>query len=168
MSLLYPHMQKDRVTDISADELQALGVRGLLLDIDNTLTTHYSQELSEKVADWIADMRAAGIRMTVISNAKRHRVEPFAEKIGMSCVWLAAKPLPFGMWRGVRRLGLRRRECMAVGDQTFTDTLGARLAGVRCVQLMPIQLELDKPFLMFKRRLEKPILARYKKRRERV
>ena len=164
MSLLYPTLLQNRITDITLDDLRALGVRGLLLDVDNTLTEHYCPDLPPVVSEWLSNMRAAGIRMTIISNAKQYRVVPFAEKIGMQCVWLAAKPLPFGLWRGARRLGLRRRECAVVGDQTFTDILGAKLAGIRSVQVMPMRIEEDKPFFMFKRRLEAKILKAYHKK----
>ncbi len=154
MGLFRPTVRYRRITDITTDDLRRMDVRGILLDVDNTLTTHYCPDLSDEVAAWLATVQAAGVALTVVSNAKRYRVEPFAAKIGLSCVWLAAKPLPFGFWRGQRRLGVKRRQCLAIGDQTFTDTLGAKLAGVRVVQLEPIKLEEDKPFMMFKRRIE--------------
>ena len=52
---------------------------------------------------------------------------------------------------------------MAVGDQTFTDVLGAKLAGIGVIQLLPIELEKGKPTLALKRALEKKILRRYAK-----
>ena len=162
MGLFTPTVLRRRITDVTVEELRSLGVQGVLLDVDNTLTTHYCPDLPDEVGAWLAAMQEAGIRFTVVSNAKRYRVEPFAAKLGLQCVWLAAKPLPFGFWRGVRRLGLARRACVAIGDQTFTDTLGAKLAGVRCVQVLPMKWEEDKPFMMFKRRLENKILARQK------
>lgn len=164
MGLLTPTLFKERITDVTVEELAALGVRGVLLDVDNTLTTHYSPHLPPEVAAWLDTVQAAGVRLTVVSNAKRHRVEPFAKKIGLAAVWLAAKPLPFGFLRGVRRLGLKRRQCVAIGDQTFTDTLGARLCGLRCIQLMPMQLEEGKPFMLFKRQVEARILARVRRK----
>ncbi len=164
MGLFRPTFRRRRITDITVEELTSQGIKGILLDVDNTLTTHYCPDLSDEVAAWLKTVVGAGIALTVVSNAKRYRVEPFAAKIGLSCVWLAAKPLPFGFWRGVRRLGVSRRQCLAIGDQTFTDTLGAKLAGVRVVQLEPIQLEEDKPFMMFKRRIEAYILKREERR----
>lgn len=160
MGLFRPTVRYRRITDITVEDLKHMAVQGILLDVDNTLTTHYCPDLSDEVAAWLTTVQEAGIPLTIVSNAKRYRVEPFAQKIGLSCVWLAAKPLPFGFWRGVRRLGKRRRHCLAIGDQTFTDTLGAKLAGVRVVQLEPIQLEEDKPFMMFKRRIEAYILKK--------
>lgn len=158
MGLFRPTVRYRRITDITVEALHTMEVRGILLDVDNTLTTHYCPDLSDEVARWLKMVAEAGIALTIVSNAKQYRVEPFAAKVGLSCVWMAAKPLPFGFWRGVRTLGVPRRQCLAIGDQTFTDTLGAKLAGVRVVQLQPIQLEEDKPFMMFKRRIEAYIL----------
>ena len=144
MSLFYPTILRKRVTSITAEDLRALGVRGLLLDVDNTLTTHGSQALDPAVLAWLRAMEAAGFTPTVVSNALRKRVEPFA-----------------GFLRAAKRLGLPRGQCVVIGDQTFTDVLGARLAGIPCIQVLPIQLEEHKPLMQLKRRLEKGILARY-------
>lgn len=162
MSLLYPTLYRDRITDITLEDLQALGVRGLLLDVDNTLTTHGSQDLSPAVAAWLKQMQEAGIRMTVVSNSWEWRVAPFAEKLGLRHTSLSCKPSPVGFWRGIHRLGLKRNECVAIGDQVFTDILGANLCGVRSIQLQPIQPEVGKPFLAYRRKWEKWLYARRK------
>ena len=161
MSLFYPTILRKRVTSITAEDLRAVGVRGLLLDVDNTLTTHGSQALDPAVLAWLRAMEAAGFTPTVVSNALRKRVEPFAGKLGLRFIAFACKPLPIGFLRAAKRLGLPRRQCVVIGDQTFTDVLGARLAGIPCIQLLPIQLEEHKPLMQLKRRLEKGILARY-------
>ncbi len=160
MPLFTPDLLKNRITDITLEDLRALGVRGLLLDVDNTLTTHGSQALDPAVRQWLEAMAEQGIALTVVSNGMPKRVEPFAKKIGLRHIAFACKPFPLGFWRGARRLGLKRRECAAVGDQTFTDILGSRLAGVRSIQLLPIRLE-HQPTLRFKRMLERKILRRY-------
>ncbi len=162
MLLVTPTLYKNRITDITLDDLNALGVRGLLLDVDNTLTTHGSQELSDEVREWLEAMKAAGIRMTVVSNSWEWRVAPFADKIGLRHTSLSCKPSPVGFWRGVRRLGLPKVQCAAIGDQVFTDIIGANLYGITCIQVMPILLETGKPFLALKRRIEKRI---YEKRK---
>lgn len=164
MSLFIPTLYKKRLQDITEEELRALGVRGLFLDVDNTLTTHRSQHLDPAINDWLFRMQAAGIGLTVVSNSNPGRVRPFAEKIGLRHIAFACKPFPFGFWRAARRLGLPLRECAAVGDQVFTDILGAHLAGVRSVQVMPIKMETGKPLMAVKRRIEARILARAKKK----
>ncbi|MBR5539997.1 MAG: YqeG family HAD IIIA-type phosphatase [Clostridia bacterium] len=164
MSLFYPTLYRERITDITVDDLKRLGVSGLLLDVDNTLTTHGSQELADEVRDWLDGMREAGILMTVVSNSWEWRVAPFAQRIGLRHTSLSCKPLPFGFIRGMRRMGLKRKQCVAIGDQVFTDILGANLAGIPCIQLQPILLETGKPILKLKRKLERIIYARRKGR----
>ena len=166
MSIFYPCLLKNRITDITPDDLHALGVRGLLLDVDNTLTEFHSQELSPEVAAWLREMETAGFGMTIVSNGLPKRVRPFAEKLGLRSIAFACKPSPLGFWRGARRLRLPLSQCAAIGDQTFTDVLGAKLARVKIIQLLPRQLEAGHPTILLKRRLERGILNRYRRRKE--
>lgn len=166
MALFYPTRYKNCITDITLEELQTLGIRGLLLDVDNTLTSHGSQVLSDEVQDWLSKMREAGIRMTVVSNAWEWRVAPFADKIGLQHTSLSCKPSPIGFWRGVRRLGLPKAQCAAIGDQVFTDILGANVYGITSFQVMPMDPGTDKPFLRLRRRWERKIYQNRKGRGE--
>ncbi len=158
--LFKPHLKRDRVTDITLQDLKALGVKGLLLDVDNTLSTHGGQHLTRGLEQWLKDMQGAGVGLIILSNAKRRRVEPFANKIGLSFQSLSAKPLPFGYLRAARKLGLSRSQTAIVGDQLFTDMLGGHLSGVKTILLTPIELE-DKPSFRIRRRLERFFLKRY-------
>ena len=160
MPLFYPTVRKHRITDITADDLRALGVRGLLLDVDNTLTRYKSQEPDPAVAAWLQRMQQQGIALTVVSNGLPRRVRPFAQKIGLRCIAFACKPSPVGYLRGARRLGLPRRQCAIVGDQMFTDVVGANLCGMRSIMLDPIELEQGKPTIQLKRKCERWMLAR--------
>ncbi|MDD2417594.1 MAG: YqeG family HAD IIIA-type phosphatase [Oscillospiraceae bacterium] len=162
MSLFYPDMLKNKITDITPDDLKKLGVRGLLLDVDNTLTTHGSQVLDPAISEWLDNMKALGFMPTIVSNGVSRRVAPFAKKLGLRYISFACKPLPIGFIRGARRLGMKRRECVAIGDQSFTDIIGANLARVRSIQLLPILPE-HQITLRFKRRFEGHILKRYRK-----
>lgn len=166
MALLYPTLYRERITDITVQDLKDLGIRGLLLDVDNTLTFHGSQELSPAVKAWLEEMQGAGFLMTVVSNSWEWRVAPFANRLGLKHTSLSCKPLPFGFWRGIRRMGLKPAECIAIGDQVFTDIIGANLCGIASIQLQPIEPEKGKPILWLKRRLEKRIYEKRKGRGE--
>lgn len=164
MSIFTPTMMRNRITDITVEDLQSLGVKGVLLDVDNTLTKFHSQELTDEVKNWLSSMQEAGFQLTVVSNGFAKRVLPFTNKIGLDAVSLSCKPSPIGFWRGAKHLGLPLKECVAIGDQIFTDVLGAHLAHVKIIQLMPIELEYDRPTIMFKRKLEKGFNKRYIKK----
>ena len=163
MSLLYPTLYRERITDITAEDLHTLGVRGLLLDVDNTLTTHGSQHLADDVKAWLEYMQQAGFLMTVVSNSWEWRVAPFARRIGLRHTSLSCKPLPFGFLRGAKRMNLLPKQCVAIGDQLFTDIIGANLCGIPCIQLQPILPETGKPLLLLKRKIERYV---YQNRKE--
>ncbi len=168
MALWYPTLYRRRVTDVTVEELQRLGVAGILLDVDNTLTTHDSPVVSDEVRAWLSAVREAGIQPVVVSNNKEERVRPFADSIGLPYQAKAAKPLSRGYRAAAQMLGLRRAECIAIGDQMFTDILGANLCGMRSILLEPIEPETAQKFIVFKRRIERLLMMvpRQKRKRE--
>lgn len=163
--MLLPDYRVRRVTELSASFLQKNGIRALLLDVDNTLSTHGGQEPLEGLEDWIRAMQREGIGLMILSNAKRRRVEPFARRLGLEFTALSLKPLPFGYLRAVGRLGLQRREVGMVGDQLFTDILGGGAAGLFTILVEPIQAESGCSFRL-RRKWEHKLLSRWERRGE--
>lgn len=160
MALFRPVRQFHRVTDITPEYLKSIGIKGLALDADNTLSEHHSQIPLEGVDEWLERMRTAGIALRMVSNAKDRRCRPFAKKLGLDYISLACKPLPFGFWRSRRSMGLKKKEMAAVGDQLFTDMLGAHLGGITPLLVEPILPE-DGWSFRVRRRLERRLLSRY-------
>ncbi len=159
--ILKPHIKRDRITDITIEDVKSLGVNALLLDVDNTMSTHHGQTLTEGLLEWLKLMQDNGIKLIVLSNSKKRRVEPFAAKIGLPFISTAAKPLPFGYMRAAKAVGEKRKNVAIVGDQMFTDMLGGWVSRVKKILLTPILPE-DKWSFKVRRSLEKKILKRYK------
>lgn len=158
--LLKPDIKLNRVTDISVEILKKCGIKALILDVDNTLSTHHGEVLTDGLEDWLSAMRENGIGLVILSNSKQARVEPFAEKIGLPFISMGLKPLPFKFSSARKLLGTKRRETAIVGDQIFTDTLGGNLYGVTTILLDPIKLESSKSF-KFKRKIERAVYKIY-------
>lgn len=156
MSLLLPTASVPKVTDITPELIRAMDADSILLDVDNTLALHGSQLPFPGTVEWAHRMRGAGIRIILISNNFRRRVEPFAKKYGLPFLSLSLKPFPAAYRRAVRTLGIRREDAVAVGDQIFTDVIGANLAGVKSLLLVPEEEEETLSFRI-RRALEKPI-----------
>lgn len=147
------------VTEITAEFLKSHNIKGLLLDLDNTLTTHNNPIPPQTSLDWLDKMRAAGIKMMIVSNNSAERVEPFAKGLGLHFVPNGKKPLTFGYTRAQKEMGIDKQRLAAVGDQVFTDILGSNLKGIRSIFVFPIEPETSLPF-RFKRACEKPFLPR--------
>ena len=162
----YPDERRRRITEIDPAALAARGIRGIILDVDNTLTTHDNPRPAPGVMEWLERTRGAGLRLIVLSNNHPERVSPFAGMLGLAFEADGKKPLPGGFLRACAHMGLSPRETAAVGDQIFTDVIGARLAGVFCLMVDPIEPE-PGWFFRLKRRLERPILRAYERRKPR-
>lgn len=169
MALFFPTLYRRRITDVTAENLHRLDVKALLLDVDNTLTTHDAPDLTDAVKAWLSQMGEGGFSLIIVSNNRAERVAPFAEKIGLPYYAHARKPLPFGFRAAAKQAGVHRKQCVVIGDQIFTDMLGANLAGISSILLEPIQMETQQKFIVFKRKIEKPMLnsRRQRRRRER-
>lgn len=160
MPLFCPLYRFHRVENISPEFLRAHGIKGILLDVDNTLSPHNAPDPEPPVMAWLADLAANDIEAVIVSNNSKPRVEPFAGKLGLRFISRAAKPLPNGFNRAQKMMNLKRSELAVVGDQLFTDMTGGNLAGIMTLLVDPIQLE-DNPFFKLKRKLEVPLLKRF-------
>ena len=145
--LITPEYVFKDVTHITPEWLAAKGITALVLDIDNTLTADRSQELPEEVAAWLAAMRKAGVKLTIVSNGAEKRVRPFAEKLGLAYLYRAAKPLPFALMA-------------MVGDQLYADRMVAALYGIPGLMVIPRGPDLGAQVIL-KRKWEKKHWQKY-------
>lgn len=159
--LFKPDIKLDKITDISLELLKEKGITALILDVDNTLSIHHGMTLTDGLEEWLALMRGNGIKLIILSNSKKKRVEPFAKKINLDFISTGLKPLPFKFFKATGRLGIKRKNAAVVGDQLFTDSLGAHLSGITAIILDPILPETMWGFRL-KRYLEKILYSFYK------
>ncbi|HEY2476217.1 MAG TPA: YqeG family HAD IIIA-type phosphatase [Candidatus Cybelea sp.] len=138
--MLGPDRFAPRLHDVSHEELEAAGIRGLIVDLDNTLLGFKETELGHEHISWVARAHERGFRIVMLSNNFSDRVTGVAATLKVECIPNALKPLPFGFLRAKRRLQLRRHEIAVVGDQLFTDVLGGKLCGLYTILTEPIEL----------------------------
>ena len=158
--LLKPNIKLRGITNITVELLNKFNIKALLLDVDNTMSTHHGTILTDGLMDWIDNMHQNGIKLMVLSNSKRFRIEPFANRIGLPFISLGCKPLPTGYLRGIKALQEKRKNVAIVGDQIFTDVLGGNVVGVKTILLTPIKLE-DGWTFKVRRKLEKKLYKKY-------
>ena len=129
------------VADISPQALAERGIRLVLADLDNTLAPYKIAQPPEEVVAWKNALEASGIRLFLLSNSRRPgRAQAFAEKLGIPYQGRSGKPKKAGYLRAMERMGASPAQTVMVGDQIFTDTLGANNAGVVPLLVKPIRL----------------------------
>ncbi|MFC4452297.1 YqeG family HAD IIIA-type phosphatase [Deinococcus sonorensis] len=160
MSLLRPRVILPDVYSITPEFMEQHGLKGLLLDLDNTLIPYGSYEERHEVMTWAADLRRGGYRLYLLSNATRERAAFWLERLGFEGVGMAAKPFPGHYRRGLQVMDLPARQVAMVGDQLFTDVLGGNLNGMFTIMVRPIS-DNALPHTRVTRRLERIVLKRY-------
>lgn len=156
------------VTDITTEFLQKHEIKAILLDIDNTLSQHGSTEPYNGVKNWLDEVRKIGINLAIISNNKEERVRLFAQNLNLDYyISDANKPFKVGFYIAKDLLKVEQKNILVVGDQIFTDILGANLSGMKSVLVEP--KDKNEPILIkVKRVVEFPFRfvakMKYKKR----
>ena len=159
-----PNLITEKLTDITPELLTSRNIRLLMLDFDNTIVPYTTDAPTGAVEAWIAMMLASPVKLCVVSNSKRDRVKRFCKAYGLPCITHAKKPFSKGIFQCMDRFELSPSVCALVGDQIFTDTLGANCAGITSILVKPIDnhnfwlkarhvLELPFIYLARKRRL---------------
>jgi HAD superfamily phosphatase (TIGR01668 family) len=149
----------DSLPEVSLDGLAQAGVRGIVVDLDNTVCAYHRPELAPGVADWVRTARDRGFALVLVSNNFTERVASVGAQLEIPVVPNALKPLPFAFLRALKLLGTPRRATVVIGDQLFTDVLGAKLLGLRTVLTKPL-VPKDFPLTRVLRFLERTIAGR--------
>ncbi len=161
--MLYPTAIFNRAFDITPLYLINNNIKALILDVDNTLTGHGSQKLPLEIEKWLSEMNSAGIKMVIVSNNFKKRVEPFAKSINLKFCAFSCKPSPLGLAKATKMLGVKKSEVALVGDQIFTDILGANIYNIKSLLVLPMYGDI-KFTIRLKRAMEKPIIKAFLKK----
>jgi HAD superfamily phosphatase (TIGR01668 family) len=117
--------------------LEARGIAGAIVDLDNTLVEHGAPDVHATAMAWLARMHNAGLRIVILTNNKRPWAREIADHLGVPCV-VGHKPLPGGFRRALALIGLPRDRVVVIGDQYFTDVLGAKLSAIHVILVPPL------------------------------
>lgn len=142
------------VLDIDLAELKRRQIRGLLIDIDNTIVRWGEWQMEPAFAQWIQEARKSGFKICLLSNAMPHRVNSFARELNVPGVSKAMKPLGRAFRRALQVVGLTAREVAVIGDQLFTDVYGGNRLGLYTILVSPLSTR-ELRTTRFMRRLER-------------
>lgn len=157
----YPDRLENSTYRIDFEALYRDGYRGVIFDIDNTLVPHGAPATKEAVR-FFNRLRKIGFHTCLLSNNRKARVEPFAEKVGSLYIENAHKPSVKNYRKACGLMGVSEEQAVFVGDQLFTDVYGAKKAGIYHILVRPIHPK-EEIQIVLKRRLEKIVLSSWEK-----
>jgi HAD superfamily phosphatase (TIGR01668 family) len=158
-----PEYYFNTFNEASAEFLLSIGVKGIVLDVDNTLEPYENPTPGDHVVAWLDSLRENGISAAIVSNNGGDRIELFNKDLGLTAYYKAKKPFKKNVLNAMRDMGTSKENTVLMGDQVFTDVWAAHNTGIRAILVPPIN---DKKDILtrFKRLLEKPFLRMYDKK----
>ena len=163
---LLPKIIVPALTDVSPELLHSRGIQFLMLDFDNTIVPYTTSTPTADMDAWLRTMTASQIQLCVVSNSHKDRVKIFCEKYGIPCITHANKPFSRGIKECLATFDADPKECALVGDQIFTDTLGANGTGVTSILVKAI--DNHNIWLKLRHVAEMPFILMARKRRLKV
>lgn len=162
---IYPDIYVNNVTNISLDILKNRNIKGLILDVDNTLI-NYDKKILEGSIEWCEKLKKEGIKFCIVSNSnKEDKVKKVAKTFGIPYIFFAKKPLKKGLLNGAEIMNLDPENVAVVGDQIFTDVIGSNRCNMTSILVEPIEKK-DILITAIKRPLENAIIKSYLKKKE--
>lgn len=160
LKLLYPWETAESVFSIDYQKLYDLGFRAILFDIDNTLV-HHGADSTPKVDALFRAIHAIGLKTLLLTNNDEARVRRFVRHIDTPYLCEAGKPSPAGYRRAMAQLGAAPAQTLCIGDQLFTDILGANRCGIASILVRYLRLP-GETHAGRRRAAERAVLACYR------
>lgn len=157
MKLLTPNLYLNTIFELDTNKLKAIDIKGLIIDIDNTLTGWDSKHACIDTVNWLMKLKDEGFKICLVSNNNKKRVVEFNKEMNFPMVFSARKPRRTPFKKAVKILGTDIYNTAVIGDQIFTDVLGGNRTGLFTILVVPIK---SKEFwwTAFVRHIEKHVI----------
>ncbi|MEW6182921.1 MAG: YqeG family HAD IIIA-type phosphatase [Bacillota bacterium] len=160
LKLLRPDLYLGSLFDITPKMLEDLGIKALILDLDNTLVVRGEEKAEPEVSEWLKALQERGIKLCIVSNNSRGKGGKIARALGLQGVFRAIKPWGKPFRKALRLLGEKASSTAMVGDQLFTDVLGGNRMGLYTIMVTSLG---GPDFILTRliiRKLERIVLSR--------
>jgi len=131
-------MSVPSLDSISPVKLQKTNIKGLIIDLDNTMTPWNEMEVGPKVTKWFKQLEEYGIKSCIVSNNTEQRVAAVANALGIPFIYKATKPRRRAFYQAMEIMETSKNTTCVIGDQLFTDILGGNRLGLFTILVVPI------------------------------
>ena len=69
---MYPKAYFNNIKDVSIEFLQSHNIKGLLIDVDNTLID-YERNMPEGTIEWVNELKKNGIKLYIVTNTNKKK-----------------------------------------------------------------------------------------------
>jgi len=157
--ILRPKVYVDSICNIDLKKLiKVKNIKGILIDLDNTLVAWGKKEVSQKNIDWVNEAKKLGLKICIVSNTNSKRVAELAKIFDVPYHSKYFKPFSVAFNSGLKILDTKKSETVVIGDQIFTDIWGGNRLKLLTILVTPI-VKKDSIGTFLHRNLEKTIIS---------
>ncbi|MDJ0625728.1 MAG: YqeG family HAD IIIA-type phosphatase [Candidatus Caenarcaniphilales bacterium] len=154
----------DTVENLDVNQLIADGVKGLILDLDNTIMRPRAGYFCDAVLPWLEKARGLGLKLIIVTNNKNDQylkeVEPIIEQHQILMITKAKKPRRLKLREALEQIELPPQNVCIVGDRVLTDILGGRRLGMKTAFVRPLLGNEENRLFRFLRKIELLLLCK--------
>ena len=133
------------VFSLPLDQILGHGLKGLILDVDETLLPASSGQVSPELKAWVETLKPQFKLWLVSNNPNFSRIQRIAEDLDLPYYFGAGKPSRRKLRQAMQSMNLRVEELGIVGDRLLTDVLGGNRLGLFTILVQPFfSLENDR------------------------
>jgi len=138
-TLLQPDLiLEGSVLTLTPDIIHQYGLKGLVLDVDETLVPMKIGATSPQLQQWVEEIRASTVLWLVSNNLSEMRIGGIARSLNLPYYLGAAKPSRRKIRAAQRAMNLPVHQVGMVGDRLFTDVLAGNRLGMFTILVEPI------------------------------
>lgn len=147
--------------ELDLKELKNKNFKVILIDVDNTLGAHNQKIIDLEMAQVLNSFKEGGFKVILFSNNTKKRVKTFLDTLDFDYFSFAMKPLPFSYLKIIKSYQFDKKDLVAIGDQIFTDVLGANLVGIYSIFVEPLYKNGDGISTKIVRKIERYVRKKY-------
>ncbi|HIK28036.1 MAG: YqeG family HAD IIIA-type phosphatase [Oscillatoriaceae bacterium SKW80] len=135
------------ILNLTPQILQQHQLRGLVLDVDETLVPLRVAEVSAELQAWVKEIRSVTALWLVSNNLSENRIARIAYSLNLPYIAGAAKPSRRKLRQAVENMKLPVEQVAMVGDRLFTDILAGNRLGMFTILVEPMSAAAATPSL---------------------
>ncbi len=137
------HLQPDLILggpilSLTPEILQHYQIKGLILDVDDTLVPLRSTQASRELRQWVEQIRQVVSLWLVSNNLSENRISSIAKSLDLPYILAARKPSRRKLKKAAAHMNLPIEQVAMVGDRLFTDVLAGNRLGMFTILVEPM------------------------------